>query len=80
MAFVDTFYGGKTLAEIFLGGFGGKRLIHGHTPISAMANVQPADVRSPLIYAEGLCINVDGGMYLGGPGFVFQPSAHPITN
>jgi len=25
-----------------------------------------------LIYAGGLCINLDGGMYLDGPGFVYQ--------
>jgi len=30
------------------------------------------EVTSPLIYAQGLCVNVDGGMYLGGSGFIFE--------
>jgi len=24
------------------------------------------------VYAGGLCVNVDSGMYLGGPGFVYR--------
>ena len=32
----------------------------------------PEDVREPLVYSRGRCVNVDGGMYLGGPGFVYQ--------
>ncbi len=28
--------------------------------------------KAPFIYANGLCVNVDGGMYLGGPGFVYR--------
>jgi len=34
-------------------------------------------VTEPLVYAGGLCVNVDGGMYRGGPGFVYR--AEPIN-
>ncbi len=50
-----------------------RQIIHGHTPITKMSG-QPSEVIStPYIYAEGLCINMDGGMYLGSPGFVYRP-------
>jgi hypothetical protein len=29
----------------------------------------PEEVTEPLVYADGLCVNIDSGMYLGGPGF-----------
>ncbi len=50
--------------------FGGTRLIHGHTPISEANGVAAARVTHAWQYAQDLCINVDGGMYLGGPGFI----------
>ncbi|HEX9439253.1 MAG TPA: serine/threonine protein phosphatase, partial [Roseiflexaceae bacterium] len=52
--------------------FGGRQIVHGHTPISSMRRCLPEEVVEPLVYAGGLCVNVDGGMYLGGPGFVYQ--------
>lgn len=62
------------------------QIIHGHTPIPYMTRQQPRLVTAAHIYADGLCVNVDGGLYLGGPGFVHvvdEPSAplprHPIT-
>lgn len=52
--------------------FGGQQVIHGHTPINSV-KWQPADqVIAPLVYADGLCVNVDGGMYKGGPGFLYE--------
>jgi hypothetical protein len=61
---------GASAAEAFLGRFGGERIVHGHTPVSKMTG-QPAEaVREPLLYAGGRCLDVDPGMYLGGPGFV----------
>lgn len=51
----------KTLAA-----FGGKMIIHGHTPIPVKKAGQP------YIYANGLCCNVDAGVYLGRPGFAYQ--------
>ena len=71
-AFVDSRADGITRARAFLHFFGGRQLVHGHTPISNVTEQRPEEVRGPLEYAGGLCVNVDGGMYLGGPGFVYQ--------
>jgi Calcineurin-like phosphoesterase len=70
-AFVDAATGAER-ARAFLRHFGGEQIVHGHTPISKMTG-QPAEaVREPLLYAAGHCLNVDPGMYLGGPGFVYR--------
>lgn len=69
--FMNTF-SGEEFAARFLKQFGGQRLIHGHTPISAILNCPPKKISSPWIYAGGQCVNVDGGLSLGGPGFVYQ--------
>jgi hypothetical protein len=63
---------GEEFANRFLNTFGGRQLIHGHTPISSMLSRSPKQVDRPWIYARGQCINVDGGMCLGGSGFVYQ--------
>lgn len=63
---------GPKRAREFLQQFGGHRIVHGHTPISRITGEDPAQVTTPLIYADGLCIDADGGMYLGGPGFVYR--------
>ena len=57
---------------IFLAAFGASRLVHGHSPIPLVAGIPVEDVRSPLVYAEGLCTNVDAGLFMGAPGFVYQ--------
>ncbi len=63
---------GENYARRFLNIFGGQQLIHGHTPISLMLNAQPKKVTAPFIYAADQCVNVDGGLFLGGPGFIYQ--------
>jgi hypothetical protein len=63
---------GEDFARRFLSVFGGEQLVHGHTPITTFTRVAPKSIVSPLIYAADQCINVDGGMFLGGPGFVYQ--------
>jgi hypothetical protein len=50
--------------------FGGRQLVHGHTPIAKLSGCRPEDITCPLIYAGGLAVDVDAGMYLGGCGFV----------
>jgi hypothetical protein len=70
-AFVDATTG-VDRARAFLNEFGGGQLVHGHTPITKMTGQPPEAVREPLLYAAGLCLDVDPGMYLGGPGFVYQ--------
>jgi len=66
--------GGEEIALRFLSIFGGRQLVHGHTPISTILRCPPRKVDSPWIYAGGKCVNIDGGMSLGGSGFVYRMS------
>ncbi|MDQ3856252.1 MAG: metallophosphoesterase [Chloroflexota bacterium] len=69
---------GEQRARTFLDWYGVRQLIHGHTPIDKVTGQPPETVRQALVYAGGRCVNVDGGMYRGGPGFVYQvPSGSP---
>jgi hypothetical protein len=72
LAFVDSDAHGAARAAQMLADFGGRRIVHGHTPISHMLGCPADQVVAPLVYAGGLCVNVDGGMYRGGPGFVYR--------
>jgi hypothetical protein len=63
---------GPKQAQSFLDRFGGQRFIHGHTPINKFTGQSPKTVNDPLVYARGLCLNLDGGLYLGGPGFFYR--------
>jgi hypothetical protein len=63
---------GKEIVDRFLALYKSKRLIHGHTPISLVIGQPAKKVTEALVYADGRCINVDGGLYLGGPGFLYQ--------
>ena len=47
-------------------------MIHGHTPIPYATDSSPEEVTSPWVYANEMCINVDGGIYLGSPGFIYE--------
>lgn len=71
-AFADIRESGGERAASFLEAFDAKRIIHGHTPISTITRDPAVEIVQPYVYAGGRCINVDGGMYLGGPGFVCQ--------
>jgi len=64
--------GGEEFLQRFLQFYGGQYVIHGHTPISSLLRCSPRKVTAPYIYAGERCINVDGGMFLGGPGFIYQ--------
>jgi hypothetical protein len=63
---------GAQVASDFLRIFGGLQVVHGHTPIPKIIRQPPEVVTKPLVYANGLAINIDGGMYLGGPGFAYR--------
>ena len=65
-------YGGSDFARRYLTTYGGQQLVHGHTPIRAFTRAAPKTITEPLIYSEQLCVNVDGGMFLGSPGFAFE--------
>ena len=77
LAFMDPDIGPSSpardaVAARFLEIFGGRQIVHGHTPIGSIAGTSHDTVTAPLLYAGGLCLNVDGGMYRGGPGFVYE--------
>ncbi|HZT95514.1 MAG TPA: metallophosphoesterase [Chloroflexota bacterium] len=63
---------GRKRAELLLDLLGGEQIIHGHTPIDKMAKVSPRQVTEALVYAGGRCVDVDGGIYRGGPGFLYE--------
>ena len=64
--------GGAERARQFLKHFGGEQIIHGHTPI-AMLNEEPIErIVRAYVYAEERVVDVDGGMYKGGSGFVYE--------
>jgi calcineurin-like phosphoesterase family protein len=67
------FYGERGEANLtaFLSTYGAKQLVHGHTPIARMLNVPPESVTEAYVYRDGRCVNVDPGIYLGGPGFTY---------
>jgi len=58
--------------ERLLATFGGQRIVHGHTPIERVTGLPPRAVIGPYSYAGGRCVNVDGGLYLGGHGFIYR--------
>lgn len=67
--FINT-YAGEEFIDRFLTILGGRRIIHGHTPISTMIGGPARKVTEPYTYANGRCLNVDGGIYLGSSGFI----------
>ncbi len=68
-AFQDRDLGPARVGRV-LARYGGRQLVHGHTPIAKLAGCRPESVTGPLVYAGGLAVDVDAGMYLGGRGFV----------
>ena len=50
--------------------FGGTRIVHGHTPIASVREVDPRQVDRPLVYSGGRVWNIDHCLFAGGPGFV----------
>jgi hypothetical protein len=63
---------GRKNLDAFLRRYGGKKLVHGHTPISKITSELPLRTDQPYWYQDGRCCNIDGGMYLGGPGFLYR--------
>ena len=56
------------LVDRMLAAFGGRRIVHGHTPIPLELDVDAAEVNEPKVNLDGRVINVDGGLFLGSPG------------
>jgi|SRR5581483_5438074 len=83
LVFDDRKSDGTLNAQRFLKQYGGKQIIHGHTLISLLSG-EPIDrVYRAYTYAKGLVVDVDGGIYRGGSGFVYQvpplDTANPIA-
>lgn len=58
---------GANAAADLLGELGGRHIVHGHTPIPYQTGEDPSTIAGPRVYADGQVINLDGGIYLGGP-------------
>ncbi len=68
-AFADARRGDRLVRD-FLRHYGGTQIVHGHTPIPVMADIlQPT---APFTYGDGRVVNIDGGMAMGAPGFLWQ--------
>lgn len=64
--------GGADRVRQLLAQLGGSQLVHGHSPIPEHLAVDPAEVTEPLVYADGLAVSMDGGLFAGGPCLVRQ--------
>jgi hypothetical protein len=51
---------------------GGRRIVHGHTPIAFVTGAEPERVVEPLAYCGGRVLNVDHCLFAGGPGFITE--------
>ena len=57
--------------------FGGTRIVHGHTPIASVREVDPRQVTRRHAYSDGRVWNVDHCLFAGGPGFVTRLDGGP---
>lgn len=64
--------GGVMRASQLLAMFGGKQIVHGHTGIYMLSG-EPIDrITRAYTYCQGLAVDVDGTLYKGGTGFVYE--------
>lgn len=70
MAFSGLEITGRKRADQLLSLYGGDLVVHGHTPIPYARQIDAETVTEAWSYAGGRCLNVDGGMYMGSPGFI----------
>jgi hypothetical protein len=63
---------GERTAQAMLATYGGRAIVHGHSIIGTLLGVPSHEVTSPVLYAEGLVLAIDGGRYDGGPLFVVE--------
>jgi hypothetical protein len=57
-------------AREFLAEYGGRQIVHGHSPVPLLLGKDPQEVTGPLVYAKGYAANFDTGTFLGGPCFI----------
>jgi hypothetical protein len=58
---------GPEVARRMLSTYGGDCIVHGHSIIGSLIDVPSPEVDEPLVYADGLVVDIDGGRYDGGP-------------
>jgi hypothetical protein len=58
---------GAYQAGAMLDRLGGRLLVHGHSIVGDLLDIESEKVDGPLLYAEEQVLAVDGGMYDGGP-------------
>ncbi|HWE88501.1 MAG TPA: metallophosphoesterase [Pseudonocardiaceae bacterium] len=63
---------GPQVAGEVLSVLGGKQIVHGHSVISEQLGIGPDEVDGPYLYADGKVLNVDAGLFVGGPCLVVQ--------
>jgi hypothetical protein len=63
---------GAPAVRAFTGLLGGSRVVHGHSIIADLVNLQPHQVTGPHLYADGTALAIDGGLYAGGPLLVVE--------
>jgi hypothetical protein len=63
---------GAEVARQVLSLLGGECLVHGHSIIGSLLAVPSSEVSGPILYADGLVLDVDGGRYDGGPLLLVQ--------
>lgn len=59
--------GGEDAARRMLDTLGGECIVHGHSIIGSLTGEPSALVDSPILYADGMALAIDGGRYDGGP-------------
>lgn len=63
---------GADVAQQVLSTYGGEVIVHGHSIIGTLADVPSHEVTEPLLYAQGLVLDIDGGRYDGGPLLILE--------
>jgi hypothetical protein len=63
---------GAYQAEGMLERFGGRLIVHGHSIVGDLLDLESALVTGPLLYADDQVLAVDGGIYDGGPCLVVE--------
>lgn len=63
---------GEEAAVRMLDRLGGERIVHGHSIITTFTEREPREGASPLRYAGGRVLAIDGGTYGGGPCLVVR--------
>jgi len=66
---------GSDIAGKVLRQLGGRRIVHGHSPVADLAGVEPRDLTAPVLYADGLVLGIDGAVFDEGPCLVAQLSS-----